>query len=106
MYASKEDLSQLRQKFANDLNLLQSKFDKVVNVVKICNESFTSYKERTVALEERIENGKIPSSKDEENCKIEEEIVKLRLQSEENWEEMREIQARIQLLNQEQEECL
>ena len=95
MSVSKEEISKLRQKFANDFNTLQKKFESIVNVVKLCNESSKNLKDKVAALEERID-------KESCNSKTEKDFIsKLKLQSDDNSEEMKEIQARIYLLEQE-----
>ena len=96
MSVSKEDLSKLRNEFANDLNTLQKKFENIVNVVKICNDNFNTIKQRVINIEEKAEQ---QSTNQVDTSKIDEEISKLREQKNENWEEMREIQGRIALLD-------
>ena len=102
MSVSREDLSKLRQKFANDFNLLQDKFDNMMKVTKICHEASKALKQRVTDLEEKVISLEKDCSDDCDNTSIDDEISELKDKKVENIKEIREIEERLAHLETEQ----
>ena len=95
MAVSREDLSKLRQKFASDFNLLQNKFDDMMKVTRIINESNKALKLRVAYLEEKLRSTDESRLEDDDKTKIDDEIAKLKEEKAENVKEINDIEKRL-----------